>query len=162
MQNKKMLTRLAAMSIAIVLIMSGLFGPGSLTLRAQTTSVPSSQPQATPVSQDEALRRACADTLTELIAARKLIASQDQYALKQVELQQLSDQISNGRKDLRTLDAQEKQHLRDAVTAADKEIAALKAEVVVLKKERMTIWKKAKWFVIGGAIGIAVGFALKR
>lgn len=95
--------------------------------------------------------------MNELIAARKLIASQDQYALKQVELQQLSDEISTGLKNLRILDAEEKQHLRDAVTASDKEIAALKGEVAVLKKERMTIWKKAKWFVIGGAVGVILG-----
>ena len=58
--------------------------------------------------------------------------------------------------DERALDAEEKQNLRDAVAAADRQVAAVEAANEVLKKQRMTFWKKAKYFLIGAAAGGAV------
>lgn len=145
--------------------------------------MPISQPTATPVSPnssgqlavgsgqlpeasptppttddpDAGLRKACADTLDELVAARKLIAAQGNQLQADAQLQALQDQISTGLKDLRVLDAAEKQKLRDAVDAANREIAALKDEVKILKKQRMTFWKKLKYGAIGVAAGVVVG-----
>lgn len=161
---KKMRSRWAMSALAaVVLSMSVLFTIVSQRSQAQTSSAGSSQPQATPVSpsssptpDDAGLRAACAETLDELLKARVLIRDQDDQLERYHRLNALTDQIEAGLKNLRTLDAEEKQHLRDAVTAADKEIAALKGEVAVLKKKQMTFLKKAKWFVIGGVVGVAV------
>lgn len=71
-------------------------------------------------------------------------------------------QISDGLRQLRVLDADEKQKLRDAVAAADRQVSALEAEVAALKKQRMTLWKKVKWFVIGGAAGVIAGAVLSN
>jgi hypothetical protein len=99
---------------------------------------------------------ACAEAIEELRAARQLIASQDDLIGRRAELDRLRDQIETGLKNLRILDAEEKQHLRDAVAAANREVAAIRAENAVLKKKQMTAWKKAKWFVIGGVVGVAI------
>lgn len=85
-----------------------------------------------------------------------LIRDQDDQLERYQKLTQLDDQISTGLKNLRTMDAEEKQHLRDAVAAADREIAALKAEVANLKKHQMTFVKKLKYGAIGGAIGVVL------
>lgn len=142
--------------LAIVLIMNVLFASGSLTLRAQTSSVPVSQPSATPVNQDEALRAACQDAINELKAARNLLKSQGALIEKQNELLDLENKLSTGLKNLRTLDAEEKDQLRRAITAAERQVAALEAEVVVLKKNQMTIFKQAKYVFIGIVGGVVL------
>lgn len=123
--------------------------------------MPVSQPQAIPAvsptpDADAALRAACADTLNELLAARKLIASQGVQIQRDAELQGIQEQLSSGLKDLRTLDATEKQNLRDAIAAAQRQITAIEAENAVLKKNQVTIWKRIKYVVIGGGIGVIV------
>lgn len=160
MQRKQMWRRLGVMSIAIVLSMTVLCGLGSPMLRAQTSSANVSQPQATPVNQDEALRAACADALGELTAARKLLQSQGALIEKQNELLGLENQLATGLKNLRTLDAEQKLELQKAVDAANRQIAALEAEVVVLKKKRWTIWKAVKAGLIGVAAGVIGGVVL--
>jgi hypothetical protein len=130
--------------------------------------VPVSQPSATPAIQgsptpdDSGLRAACNDAITELQAARRLISSQDALSTKAGELLALERQIADGLRNLRVMDAAEKQKLRDALVSADKETAAVRAENEVLKKKRMTLWKKVKWFVIGGAAGVIAGTILSN
>lgn len=142
--------------LAIGLSMNALFVSDHEMSQAQTNSVASSQPSATPAGQDDGLRAACAEAVEELKAARQLLRSQGALIERQNELADLQTQIETGLKDLRRLDADEKQHLRNAVAAANRQIAALEAEVAVLKKQRTTFWKKAKWFVFGGLAGVAV------
>lgn len=156
---------------AIVLSMNGLFGIELQTLRAQTTSADNSRPQAIPVTPDSTptpnssatpdadagLRAACQETLNELTAARKLLRSQDAMIEKQNELAGIQSTIETGLKNLRTMDADEKAQLRRALAAADRQISALEAEVVVLKKQRATFWKKMTWFIVGGAAGVIAG-----
>lgn len=145
----------ATMSLLLVLSMSVLFAPGARTLRAQTNSAANSQPSGTPVSQDEALRAACAEAIEELKAARKLIKAQDVALTKDAELASLQSQVEDGLRKLRALDAEEKANLWKAVDAANREITALKAANAVLKKNQVTVWKQIKWFVIGAGAGAA-------
>lgn len=130
----------------------------------------SSQPQATPVSPvssptpdaDAGLRAACADALDELKAARKLIATQDAALGKDAELAGLQSQVETGLKNLRALDAEQKAELYKAVDAANREITALRSEVAVLKKQRMTFLKKVEYVLIGTAAGFIVRTVLKN
>ncbi len=78
------------------------------------------------------------------------------------ELVGLERQLSTGLKNLRTLDAQEKDELRNAIAAANREVAAVKSANQVLKKNQVTFWKQFKWVVIGGAAGIVVGSIVKK
>lgn len=161
MQNETKSRVLLTMLIGLVLSMTVLFAH-TATSRAQTSSAAGSQPSATPVPADDALRAACNDAITELKAARKLIAAQDALIERDKELAALQDQIATGLKNLRVLDAEEKQKLRDAIAAADRQIAALEAEVVTLKKKRFTVWKAVKYVVIGAAAGVIGGVVLTR
>jgi hypothetical protein len=131
------------------------------TLRAQTNSAPSSNNSGTP-ADDEGLRKACAEAVEELRAARKLIAAQGIDLDKLKELLALEQQISAGLKDLRNLDAGEKQALRDALDAKDRQIAALGLEITELKKNKWTFWKAVKTFAIGAAAGIIIAGVLRR
>lgn len=106
------------------------------------------------------MRAACAEVVEELKAARKLLASQGAQIEKQNELLLLESKVSFGLKNLRELDAEEKTQLRNAVAAAMRETAAIKAANEVLKKNQVTFWKKFKWMVIGGAAGIIAGSVL--
>lgn len=160
MRKQRKSSEPGALLIMLALSMSVLFASVGPTLRAQTSSAANSQPSATPVSQDDALRAACAEAIEELRAARKLLSAQGVQIQKQDELLALEKQITSGVKDLRTLDAEEKQALRDAVAAANRQVTALEAANAVLKKQRMTFWKKAKYFLIGGAAGAIVGGVL--
>ena len=160
MRRNKNLNRINVTLIGIVLSMIVLSCPAVPTSRAQTNSVPVSQPSATPASQDDALRAACADAIDELKAARQLLKSQGALIDKQNELLTIEHQLSEGQKNLRTMDAAEKAQLRRAVDSANNETAGVRAENAVLKKNQVTIWKKAKWFVIGGAAGIIAGAVL--
>lgn len=170
MRNEVKSRVLLTLSVAIVLSMSVLFaseGPTAFLVQSSSAqSLPSSgTPVATPTPEsdpDAGLRAACAEAVEELRAARQLIKSQDGLIERQNELLTMEQRIQTGLKDLRTLDAEEKQHLRNAVAAANRETAAVRAENAVLKKQRMTFWKKAKWFVIGGAAGGAVCLVLCR
>ena len=146
----------------IVLSMSVLFASGVPTLRAQTSSAANSQPSATPVTQDDALRSACAEAVEELKAARKLLNSQGLQIDKQNELLLLESKVSFGLKNLRELDAEEKTQLRNAVAAATRETAAIRAANEVLKKNQVTFLKKAKWFIYGAVTGAAVCAVLCR
>lgn len=155
------LSGLAMLLLAIVLITTVLSESVCQVSRAQTSSVPVSSPSATPVNDPDAgLRAACAEAVEELKAARKLLASQGVQIEKLNELADLEGKVSTGLKNLRTMDAEEKLSLRNAVAAAEREITAIRAENAVLKKQRMTLWKKAKVFVVGAAAGLVVGAVL--
>lgn len=166
MRRETKLRLLTMLSLTIVMSTSVLLSTGPLATRsrAQTSSANNSQPQATPVTPvssptpdpDAGLRAACNDTLNELIAARALIRSQDGDITKLTELNALTDKVNSGLKGLRSLDAAEKQKLRDAVDAANREIAAIKGENAVLKKHQVTLWKEFKWGAVGAGVGIVL------
>ena len=163
MTSKMRSTRPIKLLLMLALITIVQFSSIAPLLQAQTNSAPSSLPSATPVSldPDAALRRACGDAVDELKSARKLIEAQGTEIGKLRDLADLQNTIEQGLKDLRTLDASQKQALQDAVDAANREIAALKDEIAILKKQRMTWWKKAKYVLIGALVGAAV-IALKN
>src|SRR5436190_18243366 len=98
MPKRKNLNRLNLTLIGIVLSMIVLSCPAVPTSRAQTNSVPISQPSATPVSQDDLLRAACDDAINELKAARQLLKSQGALIEKQNELLAIEHQLSEGQK----------------------------------------------------------------
>lgn len=144
--------------LTLVLIICVLSGSLAGITQAQSSSAASSQPSATPVD-DSALRRACAEAIEELRAARKLIAAQDAELKISGELIALEKQISDGLKNLRTLDESQRKALMDAIAAKDRVIAAYEAEIAVLKKKN-SFWSKAKWFLIGGAVGAVAGVVI--
>lgn len=111
--------------------------------------MPSSPTSATRAT-DDGLIKACAEAVEELRAARNLLASQGKQVALQAELLTLEREISTGLRNIRTLDADEKTALRDAITAKD---VAIKE----LKRNQFTMWKKVKVFVIGAAAGLIVG-----
>lgn len=76
---------------------------------------------------------------------------------KQKELFELEQKISEGLKNLRTLDAAEKDELRKALAAKDRVITALESEVKVLKKQKFTLWKAAKVAIVAVGAGIIIG-----
>lgn len=161
MRKLKMLKPRVMLLLAIVLSMTVLFASVSRTSQAQSNSAIPSSPSATPVSQDEALRAACAEAVEELKAARQLLKSQGALIERQNELSSLEKQISTGLKDLRVLDDAEKQSLRNAVAAAMRETTAVRAENAVLEKNQVTTWKTVKRVAVGAAAGIIIGFVLR-
>ncbi|MCC7308313.1 MAG: hypothetical protein IT173_12160 [Acidobacteria bacterium] len=120
-----------------------------------------SQPSATPVP-DEAFRRAVAEALEELRAARKVIDAQKSELKIAYELIALERQVSDGLKNIRTLDAAERQQLQQALAAKDRVIAAYEAEIVVLKKNRWSGWKWIKAAAVGAGAGIVIGAIVRR
>lgn len=118
--------------------------------------MPSSQPSATPVS-DEAFRRAVAEALEELRAARKVIEAQDREIKIKDELLALEKQLNEGLKNLRSLDAAQLAEVEKAVAAKDRVIAAYEAEIAVLKRNRWSTWKWIKAAAVGAAAGIVIG-----
>jgi len=115
----------------------------------------SSQPSATPVDI-EAFRRAAAEAIAELRAAKAYIAALEVEVKVAKEIDDLEAQLVTLLKNLRNLDAQQIAELNKALAAKDRVIAAYEAEIAVLKKQRMTFWKKAGWLIVGAAAGAAV------
>lgn len=118
--------------------------------------------QDTRASDDAALRLACARTADELIALRPVAAALKDENATLNRLLTLERQLRTGTEDLRNLDAKEKQFLRDALSAADREILALKQANAVLKKNKWTIWKFSKAALLGGAAGLVPGAILLK
>lgn len=125
---------------------------------ALNSSALSQTPSASPVPD---LRRPLAEALEEIRAARKLIEAQGLELKVKDELIALEKQLSEGLKHYKELSESEIKSLRIAVEAKDKVIAAYEAEIVVLKKQRTSFWKKAEIFIIGVGIG-AVIIAVKK
>ncbi|QQS33508.1 MAG: hypothetical protein IPM50_02685 [Acidobacteriota bacterium] len=114
------------------------------------------------IRADDALRVACAEAIEELRAARRLIRSQDALIVSQGGLVELERQISDGLKRIRTLDAEEKELLSSAVAAARREVDAIRGANEALKRNQATFWKRLKWVVVGGAVGVIAGSVLVR
>lgn len=123
--------------------------------------MPNSVPSATPVPDTE-FRRAVAEALEELRAARKLIEAQTVELKIKDELIALEREVSAGLKNIRNLDAAELQALRDALAAKDRVIAAYEAEIAVLKKNRWSTWKWIKAAAVGAAAGVVIGAVLQK
>lgn len=170
MQKQKRSNRLLRSFSVSVIITSVLFAIAFQILPAQVSYAQTSPDSAIPVTtptpaadpNDAGLRAACAEAVEELKAARRLINAQGLQIDKFGELVGLERQLSTGLKNLRTLDAQEKDELRNAIAAANREVAAVKSANQVLKKNQVTFWKQFKWVVIGGAAGIVVGSIVKK
>lgn len=112
--------------------------------------------------QDEALRRACADAIAELRAARKLIDAQGVEIQRYDELLKLEREIAAKYRQITTLSDQEKAELRSAIDAKDRQVAALEAAIAALKRDRPSFWKKFGWVVVGAGAGVVIGSVLNR
>ncbi len=112
------------------------------------------EPTPTPTPPDAGLIAACAEAVEELRAARQLLASQGKQIALQADLLALERQISDRLKNIRTLDAAEKDALRDAIAAKD-------SAIKTLKKNQMTLLKKVKYLVYGAAAGVVI-YAVTR
>lgn len=153
-------TRRQPIRLLLALSMTVLFASVGVTSLPQNSFAQSSQPSATPVDDLAGLRRACAEAVEELRAARKVIEAQDKEIKVLRELNALERQLSDGLKNIRTLDAAELQALRNAIEAKDRVIAAYEAEIVVLKKNKWSTWKWIKAAAVGAAAGIIAGSVL--
>lgn len=105
----------------------------------------------------DGLVAACAEAVEELKASRKLLESQGVLIERQEEMLKLEGEISTLGKKVRELDAKEIAQLRLALSMKDRVITAAEAEIAVLKKQRMTFWKKGKYLLIGLGAGVVVG-----
>lgn len=131
-------------------------GVGSLEL-----AKPSPTP---PIEQEEdatGLRRACAEAVDELRAARRLLEKQDIEIKRQAEMIVLEQKIAEKLEDIRTLDENEKAELRTALAAKDAQITATEAALATAKKQKQTFWKNARAVTIGVAAGVIFGLVLK-
>lgn len=108
----------------------------------------------------EGFVRACAEAIEELRATRKVLESDGVLFARQGELLKIERDITAKVKDLRVLDAAQISELNKALAAKDRVIAAVEAEVVVLKKQRVTLWKRFKWIAYGAAAGIVAGVVI--
>lgn len=156
MLNRGNWMRHAAGLLMLAVIMTGLFPSLSDGLRAQTNSAPNSTASATPAG-DEALRRACAEAVDELKAARRLIAAQGEQIELQNRLLELEREISAAAKRVGELSAREREELVKALNAKDREIDAIRAENAELKKQRFSLWKGIKIGLVAAAAGILIG-----
>jgi tryptophan 2,3-dioxygenase len=95
--------------------------------------------------------------LEELRAARKLILAQDAEIKALRDINALIEQLSEAKDRINSLSAAELVEVRKALDAKDRVIAAYEAEIVVLKKQRMTFLKAVKYVVIGVGAGIIIG-----
>lgn len=145
----KNLIMLWTLSIALAVI------PGQ-TIRAQINSAGNSPNSATR-ADDEALRKACAEAVEELKAARIALEKQGVLIEKQKELMEIETQISSKLRQINTLSELEKLELRKALLAKDTAIASLESANAVLKKKRFTVWKAAKIAVVATAAGYLLG-----
>lgn len=108
------------------------------------------------------MRKACGEAVEELRAARLLLQKQGVQIEKQAELLKLEKEISSKLENLRSLDAHEKQELRNALAAKDRELASLRLEITELKRQRWTFWKVIKTAAVGVAGGIILGAVLTK
>lgn len=150
------------------LIMTALCVSSVATIRAQTNSAASLPPSVTRAAEtptptpDDGFRRAVAEALDELRAARKLIEAQQAEIKVKDELIALERQLAEGQANLRTLDAKQRAELERAVAAKDKVIAAYEAEIAVLKKQRPSWLARLKYIAVGVAAGVIAGVVLNR
>lgn len=126
------------------------------------SSQPSAIPAATPeLNRDDGLRRACAEAVEELRAARRLIEAMDRELKSAREVIRLEREISEGLRRLDSMSAAETAELRKALEAKDRVIAAYEAEIAVLKRQRASFWKKAKIAIVAAAAGIIAGAVIR-
>jgi VIT1/CCC1 family predicted Fe2+/Mn2+ transporter len=122
--------------------------------------VPNS-PQSATRADDELLRKACAEAIEELVAARKLLEKQGIELQKQTELLKLEQEISAKLKEINGLSKSEKAELWNAINKKDAQISALEAANATLKKRKVSVWQIIKISVVAGAGGLILGKVLK-
>lgn len=149
----------AALMLAVIMIAPA----GNLWAQTQPTPTPSaasSPDSVTPAATDQGLRQACAEAVEELKAARKLIKAQGDQIEQGDKLAALQLDIEAGLRNINSLSAEEKDSLRAALNAKDKQIAALNAQLNTLKKKGGGWWGKFKIAAVAVAVGIIAGKVL--
>lgn len=160
MRKTKMLKMQKLKLVSLLMTLIALASNPALTIQAQTNSAGSSPNSATR-ADDDALRKACAEAVEELKAARIALERQGILIEQQRELISIETEISSKMRQINNLSELEKLELRKALLAKDTAIAALEDEVRLLKRKRFTIWKAVKIAVVAGAAGIIIGKVLK-
>lgn len=146
--------------LMLVLIMTGLFVNLSPQLQAQTNSAPIS-PNSAIRADDEGLRKACAEAIEELKAARKLLEKQSVEIEVQKRLSEIQTDIEQKLSNINQLSEREKEELRKSLAAKDREIDMLDRANFILRSRQMTPWKVFKIAVVAGAAGVVLGKVLK-
>lgn len=153
-------TKFTVKLLMLVMIMTGLFVSQSGQLQAQTNSAPIS-PNSAIRADDEGLRKACAEAVEELKAARKLLEKQSVEIEVQKRLLEIQTDIEQKLSNINQLSEREKEELRKSLAAKDREIDLLDRANLILRSRQMTTWKVIKIAVVAGAVGLIVGKVLK-
>lgn len=113
--------------------------------------------QVSAIRADDGLIKACAEAVEELKAARVGLEKQGRQIEKQKELLAVERDISAKLKNINSLSEREKDELRKVLAAKDRVISSLESEVVILKKQRFTLWKAVKIGLAAGGAGYLLG-----
>ncbi len=148
----------------LMLIMIGLVAnPLSVSL-AQTNSAKVSKSSDTPATKPSptpdihaGLRRAAAEAIEELKAARKLLKKQGVLIAKQDQLLELERKISAKLKEINSLNERQVTEFWKLINAKDREITALENQNRILKKTRCGVICKFKIAVVAAGAGIVIG-----
>ena len=151
----------------LVIFAIAMTAPAVSALAQQTQSSDSSVSSskvsdipATPVPADDGLRRACAEAVQELKAARMLIDGQAAQIAQAEKLLKIQIDIESKLRELGTLNDEEKASLYRAIDAKDRAIAALEQSNRELRKKGGGFWGKLKIGVMGAAVGLIAGAVL--
>lgn len=149
--------RIVLITIALVVSLLSACLPSMSYAQNSSRSESIASPSPTPKATIEGLRRAAAEAIEEIKAARKLIGSQAEQIEKGKALYALQKQIESGLRNLLSLNEKEKQELRNAIAAKDTVIEALEAQIGILKKNRCGMVCKLKIAAAAAGAGIVIG-----
>lgn len=107
------------------------------------------------------MRKACAEAIEELKAARKLLEKQSVEIEVQKRLSEIQTDIEQKLSNINQLSEREKEELRKSLAAKDREIDMLDRANFILRSRQMTPWKVFKIAVVAGAAGVVLGKVLK-
>lgn len=127
-----------------------------LPCRAQQNSAANSPNSDTPANKN--FRRAAAEAIEELRSARRLITAQEDLIEALEKLIQIEREISTRLKEINSSSAAEREQLRLALVAKDKQIEAQGQENKILaKRNRGGVWRGVRNGVVTAAAGILLG-----
>lgn len=150
--------------VAVLAIFATLIALPSVSVSAQTSTNSASSAENSPrldiPASDESLRRACAEAVQELKAARALINGQAQQIETAERLLKIQTEIESGLRTLNDLNAEQRLSLSQALEAKSRIITELESQNAALRKRGGGAWGKAKFAVIGVALGVIAGAVL--
>lgn len=152
---RNMLATLALCAI-FAASMTGLSGSASAQTNTNSDNSAASS-QVSDTNADESLRRACAEAVQELKAARALIDGQNRQIEQAEKLLKLQLSIEQKLREMDSLNESQRKALYAAIDAKDRAIAELESQNRDLRKRGGGFWGKVKIGVVAGAVGLIAG-----